>query len=253
MANIYLRVPSYVAEFYRCRDTENRLTEFQPVKFSPYQVETTFMNTWLMYVEEKDMNNNVCLSERMWNNILHGKSPQGGMTLLQRDPEEWPTMEEIIFLTKEKKTKKTYGFDYLCIECPKTIVVGQNYRKINNSYTLPWTAANEMVRRLRQEFVRIFVEWIRKEMTHCTLQGIKRELVMCIDHFFFHYNMCIGTNNTERDTMRRMAIRWLSDAHIITSEITDEDVLFLYQSEKDKRQPPMIDMLKELRLEVNKI
>ena len=65
--------------------------------------------------------------------------------------------------------------------------------------------------------------------------------------------MCIGTNNTERDTMRRMAIRWLSDAHIITSEITDEDVLFLYQSEKDKRQPPMIDMLKELRLEVNKI
>ena len=37
MSNIYLRVPTYVAQFYRGRDVTNRLSEFQPVEFSSFQ------------------------------------------------------------------------------------------------------------------------------------------------------------------------------------------------------------------------
>lgn len=247
MPNIYLKVPTYVAQFYRNRDIGHPLTEFQPVIFSPFQVESVIMNTWLMMGSENVIEHTACFSQRIWNNMLNGKLPQGGRIMLKRDPQEWLTMDEVTTLTQQKRNNKTDGFDYLCIETPKAVIVGQHYKQVTPSYTLPFTAANDMIRRLRQEFIRVLVEWIRKEIAYCDIQGIQRDVTMCVDHFFFHYNMCLGTNNSDRDSMRRMAKRWMEDSRILTDSITDEDVLFVYESERNNRKPTLDELLKELR------
>ena len=247
MANIYLRVPTYVAQFYRGRDVSNRLTEFQPVEFSQFQQEMAIMETGLILVPEQQMDHAVCFSERMWKNMLNGRRPQGGKTQLKRDPQEWPTMDEVLYLTDQQRNKKTDGFDYLCIQTPKSIVMGGHYKTVTNSYTLPLRQANGLVKQLRREFVRILLNWIKKEQALCDLRGVERDVIMCIDHFFYHYNMCLGVNGTDRDSMRRMAMRWLEDAKILADDINDEDVLFEYEKESSKQTIAIEALIEEIK------
>lgn len=247
MANIYLRVPTYVAQFYRGRDVNNPLNEFQPVEFSQFQQESAIMSVSLMMVPEQTMDHTVCFSERMWKNILNGKKPQGGKALLKRDQQEWPTMDEILFLTDMQRNKKTDGFDYLCIATPKTVVIGGQFKHVTNSYTLPFRQANGLVKQLRREFVRILLNWVMKEQALCDLRGVERDVVMCIDHFFYHYNMCLGTNGTDRESMRRMAMRWIEDARMLADDINDDDVLFEYENETDKQKVSVEDLIEDIK------
>jgi len=77
-------------------------------------------------------------------------------------------------------------------------------------------------------------------------------VVMCIEHFFYHYNMCLGTNATDRDSMRRMAKRWLWEAKMLPSDITDEEVLFFYEKE-ERRRGKNIDELIDGTRKVNRM
>lgn len=248
MANIYLKVPTYVAQFYRNRDLENRLTEFQPVEFSAFQQENALISSSIMLVAEQAMEHTICFSQRMWTNILNGKKPQGGKAMLKRDPQDWPTMDEINFLTDVTRNKKTDGFDYLCIAAPKTIVIGGKYKQVTGSFTLPFRQSNELVKTLRREFIRILLNWVRKELALCDLRGIERDVIMCIDHFFYHYNMCLGTNGTDRDSMRRMAMRWIEDSKMLADDIEDDDVLFEYENEQAKQTEPIEELIEKIKL-----
>ena len=241
MANIYIKVPTYVAQFYRNRDIDNKLSEFQPVEFSKFQQESAIMAASIMLVPEQDMEHTMCFSQRMWNNILSGKKPQGGKIMIKRDPQQWPTIDEVCFIANIQRNKRTDGLDYLCIAAPKAIAIGGRYKQVTTSFTLPLQQANEMAKYLRREFIRILLNWIRNEMALCDIRGIKRDIAMCVDHFFYHYGMCLGTNGTDRESMRRMATRWMKESKMMADDIEDEDVLFEYEKEQKKAMP--IDVL----------
>jgi len=243
-----------VAQWYRGRVVpEPPLTEFQPVEFSQFQMEYAMMESWLTFVAEQDMSHTVCFSERMWKNMLNGKRPQGGKVMLKRDAKEWLSMDEINFLTGTKRNKKTDGFDYLCIAAPRTMVIGGQFKQVTSSFTLLFEQANALVRQLRREFLRFFLHWICEELLVCERRGIKfdaddgRGVTMCIEHFFYHYNMCLGTNATDRESMRRMAKRWLLDAKMLPSDITDEEVLFFYEKEKERRGKNVEEQIQSIK------
>ena len=245
-----------MAQWYRGRVApEPPLTEFQAVEFSRFQEEYAMMESWLAFVAEQDMCHTACFSERMWKNMLQGKKPQGGKVMLKRDPKTWLTMDEINFLTGTKRNRKTDGFDYLCIAAPRVMVIGGCYKQVTGSFTLLFEQANALTRQLRREFLRFFLHWICEELFVCDRRGIRfdsksgRDVVMCIEHFFYHYNMCLGTNATDRDSMRRMAKRWLWDAKMLPSDITDEEVLFFYEKEKQKRGKNIDELIEATRKE----
>ena len=253
MANIYLKVPTYIAQFYRGRVApEPSLSEFTPITFSPFQQEHMIMSSSLLHVNERDMEHTMCFSQRMWKNILNGCHPQGGKVMLKRAPQQWPSIDEINFLTDVKKNKKTDGFDYLCIEAPKVITEGPNYKQVLPSFTMPFAAANNMVRQLRKGFLYILLNWITEELFLCNRRGVHRDVVMCIDHFFSHYQMCLGTNSTDRDSMRRMAIRWLEEAKMLPVGIDDEDPLFVYEREEEQGGLDIDTLLANVKSLVNK-
>jgi hypothetical protein len=185
--------------------------------------------------------------------MLQGKKPQGGKVIMRRDAKTWLTMDEVNFLTGTKRNKKTDGFDYLCIAAPKQIVIGGQFKQVTGSFTMPFDESNSLIRQLRREFLRIFLHWICEELLVCDKRGIKfdassgRDVVMCIEHFFYHYNMCLGTNTTDRDSMRRMAKRWLWDAKMLPCDITDEEVLFFYEKEEQRRGKNIDELIKHTR------
>ena len=252
MANIYLRVPTYVAQYFRGRVApQPPLTEFEPVEFSMFQEEYAMMYSWLVFVAEKDMEHTVCFSERMWKNMLAGRLPQGGKVQLRREPTDWLTMDEINFLTGTKRNRKTDGFDYLCIAAPRVITIGADFKQVTGSFTLHFNTANALVKQLRREFLRVFLSWICPEMFVCDRKGIRRDVVTCIDHFFYHFNMCLGTNATDRDSMRRMSRRWLEEARMLPDVIEDEDVLMIYDKEWEKRGMNIEEMITSVKRSVN--
>lgn len=253
MANIYLKVPTYIAQFYLGRVApQPALSEFTPIAFSPFQQEHMIMSSALLHVNECDMEHTMCFSERMWKNILNGKKPQGGKVVLKRDPQQWPTIDEINYLTDVKKNKKTDGFDFLCIEAPKVITEGPNYKQVLPSFTLPFSPANNMVRQLRKEFLHILLYWITEELFVCARRGIHRDATMCIDHFFSHYQMCLGTNSNDRDSMRRMAMRWIEEAKMLPIGIDDEDSLFVYEREEEQGGLDIDALLANVKSSINK-
>ena len=233
MANIYLRVPTSLAQFYRGRVApEPPLSEFTPVEFSPFQREYSMMAGSLTMVSEQDCEHSMCFSERMWKNILNGQPPQGGKAIIKRDKTEWPSIDEINTATGAKRNRKSDGFDYLCIATPKQVVIGPQYHSVTSSYTLPFQASNELVRQLRKSFLHVLLYWVTEELFVCNKRGIQRDVIMCIDHFFYHYQMCLGTNKTDRDSMRRMAMRWLEEAKMLPLDIVEEDAFFLTDDEE---------------------
>lgn len=232
MANIYLRVPTYVAQYYRGRIApEPPLSEFTPVEFSQFQIEYVLMEAGLTMVNERDCEHNVCFSERMWKNILNGRPPQGGKTIINRDQTEWPGIDEVNTVAGVKRNAKTDGFDYLCIKAPKSIIIGPQIHPVTQSFTMPFGSANQLVRQLRKEFIRMLLWWVTEELLVCHKRGIPdRDVIECVDHFFYHHQMCLGTNRTDRDSMRRMAMRWLEEAKMMPPDFDIED-FFINESE----------------------
>lgn len=234
-----------MAQWYRGRLKEP-LTEFQPVVFSPYQTESAIMEADIMLVPEGQMDHTVCFSERMWKNILNGRKPQGGKALLKREPTEWPSMEEVNFLTNLSKNKKTDGYDYLCVAAPKAVRMGTSYKMVTTSFTLTAAGASELARYMKREFVRVMLHEICEEIALNDKRGLRREVMSCIDRFFYRNNICLGTNTKDRDTMRRMATRWMEDAKMLGKDVKDEDALFVYERENANKNITLEEMLQEL-------
>ena len=67
----------------------------------------------------------------------------------------------------------------------------------------------------------------------------------CIDRFFYRNNMCLGTNTKDRDTMRRMATRWMEDAQLLGKDVKDEEVLFVYEKEEANKSITIEEILAE--------
>ena len=246
MANIYLKLPTTVAQWYRGRYKEP-LTEFQPVIFSPYQDETAIIAADIMFTPEAQMDHTACFSERMWKNILNGRKPQGGKVDIKREATTWPTIEEVNFLTNAKKNKKTDGYDYLCIQTPKTVIVDGQYKQVTTSFTMTAGGAEELARVMRKEFIRVMLHEICEEVALNDKRGIRRDMTSCIDRFFYRNNICLGTNTKERDTMRRMASRWLEEARMLGQSITDDDTLFIYESDKATKTDTLEDILQQMK------
>ena len=245
MANIYLKVPTYVAQFYRGRDADNRLTEFDPVEFSEFEHESVMIGYGLMLIPEPQQTNTACYSQRAWKNILSGKPPTGGKRLIVRDPEVWPTAQEICTLTGDKKIQRMDGYDYLCIAMPREIYRGKQVRQTNGSYSLPFKEANTIASMLRNNFMHLFLDWFVQERRWCNKNGVWRDIGTVIEHFFDRYQIQIGGDRKERDTMRRLAYRWIDHTKMLPNDRIqfDWDDLF---SLDPKEEEAAKDFLEEL-------
>lgn len=247
MANIYLRVPTYLAQFYRGRDDNHVLAEHEPIKFSAFQHEAVLLSSSLVLIPENNQTSSSCYSQRAWKNMLSGRPPQGGDKLLIRDPKEWITINEICLLIGENNLKRMEGMDYLCIALPNEVLIGNTVRKVNGSYSLPPSDASELLRLLRNEFIHLLLDWIIQERRFCNQNGIKREISTVLEHFFSRYRIQIGADKKERNIMRRMAYRWVEMAQMLPNdrvEFNDEDMTFINSAENVCKELLGLNLLK---------
>ena len=218
MANIYLRLPTYVVAFYRNRDDMNPLKPYQPVSFPAFTHEAAVIASSLMLIDNFSEQSSLCYSQRAWNKILQGKSPATGKKILQRDSKEWPTVNELCALHGRSFSDHETMFDYLCIEIPREIAVNGKIHRTNASYTLCFSSARKLASLLRNEFYHVFADWCIQDRRHCNMVGVKREKGEMLERFLAQYDIPVSVDEHEKDSLRRMANRWFDRAFILPND-----------------------------------
>lgn len=206
MPRIYLRVPGLVAGFYRGMNRDKQPDNFEPYEFPDHDDLLYFMEKQLNFIPEQNQSV-FCLSERAFNNILHGRAPGGGKQIINRRPDTWPDMKEVCALTGKFVTDKNESADYLCIGIPKEVLVDGELRRTNGSYCLSKRMADTLIAYMRRRFKRELEAFMSEDIENCIRRHVKRSDVERMDRFMTVYNMPISIDDRERESLRKIIHR----------------------------------------------
>jgi hypothetical protein len=211
------------------------------------------MRNTLTLIPETEQNCTWCYSQRAFNNILRGIPPTGGKAVIQRDQQEWITTKELCAIIGEKSVAKMEAYDYLALEMPPDVMLGDEVRKTNGSYSLKQRDAIHLQELLRDEFVHTFLDWLIQDRRYCNRLGLRREIGTTIERFFERYYIFIGTNKRERESMYRMGRRWIEKARILPNDRIDfgEDMTFV--TEREQQEADSYDFVGEINTELKKV
>jgi len=153
--------------------------------------------------------------------MLAGKPPQGGQKILNREPSQWLTVQEICTLEGKKPPKCQESFEYLCIAMPREVLIGQRVFRTNASYALDGHFAQVLGKLLRTEFYHNILDWLVQERRYCNQMGVKRNRIETLERFFAQFNIPVSMDQRERESMRRMVNRWLAKAYLLANDRID--------------------------------
>lgn len=207
MANIYLRVPQYVAAFYRHRDEDHPLDEWTPIVFGDYTYENRLIRQGICLDSSQKYLSTTCYSAASWKNICKGKLPRGGKLIFIRDEKQWPNSKEIVTLEGRALKLNEGKFDYLCIALPREAIVGGMVIRTNANCTLSSKKAVELCKVLRDEFYHHFYEWCLNEERMFRQKGIAIHKTEMMERFYARYDIPMNWGNSTENTMRQMAKR----------------------------------------------
>lgn len=208
MANIYIKVPWYVAWHFRGRNEDHQLTEWEPVKFHEFEHEYRVLANNLRFIPEAQQSRS-CYSQQAWKNILHGKRPEGGQIILQRDPKTWPTVNETAALTGIQMSSKHIASDYLCVEMPKEVWLNNRTHRTNTCYSLSYEVAVYFSGMLTDRFSYEYTQWMQKDARAAMAQGFHRKTSERQERYFVQYNFPVDIDPSLRESLRRQHTRFV--------------------------------------------
>ena len=244
MANIFLKVPWYVAAHFRGRDEEHQLTEWEPVKFTDFDHEFQIMVNNARRIPEQNQSPQ-CWSQRAWNNILRGRKPDGSMLILNRDPEKWPDTNEMATLIGLKLTGRQHASDYLCIELPREVWFNKRSWRTNSCYSLPYDSAYYMASVLTDKFCYEYTQWVTQDIRNAAALGFKRKQLEAVERYFVQYNYPDIIDPQLRESMRRQHNRFMKKGsakpkvglqfgHAFLDHVSEEDQQKIEENKRHK-------------------
>lgn len=217
MANIYLRVSSYVAAFCRSVGDGNSLPKHTPIKFSEYTQEYAVLYNGLRIVPEAQQHRASCYSQSAWSNMSRGRLPNGGKPIINREPSDFLTYAEVCTLESQANKTKTDAYDFICIECPREVVQNNHVLRVGKSYTLDSEAARDLRRLLKATFVKTYLEFENNNNLFAKSQGFHRSGIEILERFFMEHDIPVYHDLRERETMRRLIQRWRKEAESLAN------------------------------------
>lgn len=216
MANFYLRVPHYVAAYFRNRDPKNpipiggiiKIEKIDPLWHIIYN--TSRSNTQDAIVPYG------CFCERQWRRMMRGtpickqKEREKNLTPIPAK-ESFETLSdtEISMLTGLPDRKGEDSGEYLCIKLPDIVIIDGYTYKTNGQWQPMEKAARQLAEMMIAEYWRVFDVYLSKDREFCMSNKIERPLLEVIDRFMSLYDIRNSSDDRERQTMKRNYYRRL--------------------------------------------
>lgn len=218
MPNIYLRVSKYVAAFIRSNGKGSSLPFDEPIVFSPYTHEHVVLVNGLRIVPEDKQHIASCYSQSAWSNMMRGRLPQGGRQIIVRNPDDYLSYSEVCTLEGSLNRSKTDSYDFLCLHIPREIYSNGRVERTNKSYTLTTPAAMQLRKLMRENFIRIFLDFERRNRIFAEANHINRTDIEIMERFFLAHDIPVSHDARERDTLRRLKQRWMMEADYMANQ-----------------------------------
>lgn len=253
MSNIYLRLPSYLANFTRnsMMDAQGKqifLPPEEPLVFSEFdaQYRCISQNLSPMVSAHSDGRIPPCFSQQEWKQLMRGYSPVTQKIMLKRDPKQYLTYEEIAQLyCRQLRHGNTEDYDYLCIQLPQRVFLDGEYRYVNAGWNISSLEVPSLVNCFVEDFLIALGEWNRKTKIHCLYphgsinddRQIERKRNSMLERFLLHYDISVSKDLHEFNALRIKMWRMLQEFSLpdiltvdnedITYQDTDERIIHL--------------------------
>lgn len=234
MANIYLRLPTVICYFHRNYDVDNKLDNFEPVKFSKFTDHAVVLRGGLALHNNRTKKVVSCYSQIQWKNMLAGRKPDGSKIVLKRDNSLWLTYSEICQLEGIRLSYRSDSYDFLCIQIPNTILVGDREVRTNSSFSLTPLASELLQDLLVRDFERALIDWEIGTFDHCVSPEkiIRRGRMDTIERFLMRYDIPVSSDRIEKQSLRRQLDRWMEHARLLEKAYRSFDIE--YEDSHDK-------------------
>ena len=215
MACMYIRVPHYVASFWRNREERKPIPMGGRVDLSGEYELWNMLRQGLCRNPAEEVSREGCYCERMWRKMLRGQSlvpnAKGAYTKVYpgRDTSQYLTDAEVRTMSGLKEARHEDTSEYLCVELPSRVYINGTQYLVDGQWQMKGKTVQMFVAELRREFwheclayVEQFLESGNRKMERSTNEGL--------DRFMLRYDIRISQDNKERATLKRSYYRQLA-------------------------------------------
>lgn len=214
MACMYIRLPHYVASFWRNRDERKPIAVGGRVDLSGEYVIWQLLQQGLVRNPDEEVAKNGCFCERMWRKMLRGQSVVANekgryvKVFPGRDVSQPLSDGEVQVLAKLGGTQNDGRNEYLCVELPSRVFLNGVQYAVDGQWQLRGKAVQQLVNELKKGFWHECVKYVGMFLD-ASPKGVERSANEGLDRFLMRYDIRVGLDNKERKTLKRNYYRQL--------------------------------------------
>lgn len=203
MANLYIRVPFYVASYFRTKSDREKLAPNEPLVVD----ETNPI--WPIFIGSLHRKCNMipsnyfCFSQKEWRTMMNGKPLAGGAKLMSQEDELTLSDVEVSILTGLRTPKNDGLGEYLCFALPKEIFRNGKYVKTDAWWCLTKSGTYDFRKYLVNEFWRALFTYMDRRRDAFAFEKRTFIVIDCLDSFMERHDIHCSLDYHERETLKR--------------------------------------------------
>ena len=208
MACMFVRVPHYVASFWRNRDSKKSIPLGGKVDVSGSTVLWNILRCGIVRNPEEEVVREGFFCERMWRKMLRGQSvvpnEKGRYVKLipHRDIQLYLNDAEVRLLCGMKAAKYDGYDEFLCVELPQRVYVDDHEHVVDGQWQLKGLRAQKFATELRKEFWDACLDYV-DEFMKAGKNNDEKSKNEGLNRFMTRYDIRIGMDNKEWKTLKR--------------------------------------------------
>lgn len=225
MPNIYLRVPHYVASYFRNKNRSNRIEVGGVIRIDPSDpIYATLVD--MATSNSTYINRGYCFSTKQWKRMMQGYSLRSlgkkAKPLLSSTEDELSLNDdEVTKLSGLPVPRNSDAGEYLCIALPKEVCKDGELMSTNDYWQLTVNGAFSVRQMLTNEFWRALFAYMDKRREMCANSRDRKFFVIeCLESFMERFDIRNSPDQHELQTLKRnlnrkrQAFKYTSDDYI---------------------------------------
>jgi hypothetical protein len=227
MATMHVKVPHYVAAYYRNKDERKPVAIGKPVSLEGEPSLWNMMLYGLVRNELEEIIKEGCFCDRMWRKMLRGQSlcanNEGKYQRLipKRDPTTPLTDTEVRLLCNLPNAHNEDSSEYLCITLPPFIYRHGKQVPIDGHWQLKSRTLQAFTSAMRGAFWNACLQYIDNFVAAAEKQGYEPSRMEGLERFMARYDIRNTASNREKMTLKRNYYRQLDYRHRQNFDFTE--------------------------------
>lgn len=203
MAKMYIRVPHYVAAFFRNRNEFKPIEVGKPVSVDNIPVLWDMLMSGIVRNPNERLVKEGCFCERMWRKMLRGQYLFMHEGKIDRDPHVHLTDAEVRELCGWEATDRSDNSEYLCIKLPPYVYQYGRQIATDGQWQLASFTCKAFKGYVRDYFWDCALRYVDAFVKAGDKLGVKHSQAEGFERFLARYDVRTGGSEKDMKTLKR--------------------------------------------------